>query len=158
MSASTTTTFPLLFSYRDLIGGKGYFAGVEVHGRALLVESDGDVWMYGMNPGGLAGGGATRKEALSDFRRGYNSVLIDIAQASDSFEGFKAEVESFFHETNDALEPDWEAAIAAVRADAVKADWLNRRPYSADAVSISVIRIEQPVAEENSVPNEELAA
>lgn len=156
--SNSTTTFPLLFGYRDLIGGKGYFAGVEVHGRALLVETDGDVWMYGLNPGGLAGGGTTRREALSDFRRGYSSVLIDIAHASDSFDSFKTEVESFFHQANEALEDGWRAAVEAVRADAVKADWLNRRPYSESSVSISVIRVEKPVADENSVPSEELAA
>lgn len=106
------TCYPLLFGFRDLIAGNGFFAGVTVAGRALLADEGDGFWMYGVNPGGVAAGGATAAEAQAEFRRMYTSVLFDIAAEAASFEELKAEVEQFFHATNEPTAAEWETAVA----------------------------------------------
>jgi hypothetical protein len=114
--------YPLFFTYRDLIHGKGYAAGVVVDGRALLREEDDGFWMYGVNPGGVAGSGHERAAAFHDFRLGYRSVLVDIAEEAPSFEAFADGVRSFFYEVNRPNERDWLVARDAVRSGKVTAD------------------------------------
>jgi len=108
--------YPLLFSFRDLIAGKGFVAGVVVDGRVLLEEEgDGEVWMYGVQPGGVAGGGPSRDAAFREFKNRYISVLYDVAQDADSFAVFEREVTAFFNTVSDGTGRDWEAALAEVR-------------------------------------------
>src|SRR5258706_8580365 len=94
------TQYPLLFGFNDLLAGKGFFAGVSVSGRGLLVDEGDGFWMYGVNPGGVAAGGKTPAEAQSEFRLVYRSVPFDIASEAMDFHGFKEEVDRFFNDTN----------------------------------------------------------
>jgi hypothetical protein len=114
--------YPLFFTYRDIIVGAGFVAGVEVHGRALLREEEGGFWMYGVNPGGVAGGGQERAAAFQEFRLGYRSVLLDLATEGESFDRFAASVHAFIDEVNQPNEREWLLARAAVRAGLVTAD------------------------------------
>ena len=107
------THYPLLFGFKDLIAGNGFFAGVSVAGRALLADEGDGFWMYGVNPGGVAAGGATAGEAQFEFRRMYKSVLFDIAAEAADFEELKAEIEQFFRSTNEPTAAEWEAAVIA---------------------------------------------
>lgn len=108
------TRYPILFGFRDLIAGNGFVAGVTVNGRALLVDEGDGYWMYGVNPGGVAAGGATATEAQSEFRVAYRSVLFDIAAEAMDFATFRTEVERFFNETNEPTKAEWdEAELAA---------------------------------------------
>lgn len=120
--------YPLLFGYSDVVVGAGYIASVNLHGRALLEEEDGDCWVFGVNPGGLAAGGADRGAALSSFRSAYRSVLHDLAAEAVDFDGFRQGVEAFCEETNTPTLLEWEEAVIAVRQGAVTADWLIKRP------------------------------
>jgi hypothetical protein len=122
------TRYPILFGYSDLVLGSGFVATVSLHGRALLEENGGDCWMFGVNPGGLAAGGADRGAALSAFRSAYRSVLHDLASEASDFNQFRDEAESFFQETNLPTLQEWESAVADVRSGAVTADWLAQRP------------------------------
>ena len=93
------TRYPLLLGFRDLVAGNGYIADIALsNGRALLVDEGDGFWMYGVNPGGMAAGGASLGEAQAEFRTAYKSVLFDIAAEAESFEAFKAEVERFLTE------------------------------------------------------------
>ncbi len=98
--------FPLLFGYRDLIAGNGYIAGVATDGRFLLDEDEDEYCVYGVNPGGIAGTGTDRHEALQDFRLGYRSVLHDIAENAANFSDFRAEVKRFFSEHGKRSNPE----------------------------------------------------
>ena len=110
-------SLPVLFSFRDLIEGKDFTAGVVVNGRALLVEEgDGDVWLYGVHPGAMAGGGKGRDAAVQEFRNGFRSVLIDLAGEADSFEAFRQEVVQFFEATDAETEAEWDTACARLLA------------------------------------------
>jgi len=48
--------------------------------RVILTdEGDGDIWMFGVQPGGVARGGRERSQAFYEFKKNYRSVLFDIA-------------------------------------------------------------------------------
>jgi hypothetical protein len=107
--------YPLVFSFHDLVAGNGFTASVAVVGRVLMSEEDGCVWLYGVQPGPIAGGGTTREAAFADFKRGYLSVLFDIAAESTSIEGFRSSVTAFFDEIADCNVPRWRDAVLRVR-------------------------------------------
>lgn len=131
-------TYPLLFGFRDLVAGRGFLAGVAVHGRALLIHDDDlGYWMYGVNPSGLAAGGVDVGEAQRSFRETYRTVLFDIAEDAESFEEFESEVVRFFGEVGGFLE-DWTEAVKAVRAGTVKQDWFPEADSSRAKVAIEV--------------------
>ncbi len=67
----TTTHYPVLFTYRDVIIGAGVVAHVEASGRFLIEDkgTDEDIWIYGVNPGG-----GLRQRASVKKRRLKHSV------------------------------------------------------------------------------------
>jgi hypothetical protein len=109
------TRYPLLFGFHDFVAGNGFVAGITLHGRALLVDEGEGFWMYGVNPGGVAAGGASLGEAQAEFRSAYRSVLFDIASEAGGFEDLKSQVERFFAETNEPTRAEWEEAMTVAR-------------------------------------------
>lgn len=115
------TSYPFLFSFRDLIAGNGYFANVAVRGRVLLVEEDDhDWWLFGVQPGCVAGGAAERSVALTEFKKNYMSVLIDIAAEAPTYETFAAQVKSLFSQVNEPNAAEWAGALEHLRSGSLK--------------------------------------
>lgn len=136
-------SFPLLFSFRDLIAGNGFVAGVATDGRVLLTqEADGDHWMFGVTPGGIAGGGPERAVALREFKVSYLSVIYDIATSATSFEQFKEEVERFGTAVNEHNARAWEEALAEVRKSNVSLPNLPIVKAETKPPSIEVFQVE----------------
>lgn len=109
--------YPLVFSFRDIIAGNGYVATVAMDGRVVLAEeNDQDVWMFGVQPGGIAGGDRQKETAFVEFQNSYSSVLYDFAAEATSFDEFKEKVTAFFSEINGPNLVDWESSLAEVRA------------------------------------------
>lgn len=81
-------------------------------------EENGAWWMYGVRPAAIAASGDNIDEAFRNFRASYKQILIDIAQESNTFEEFEAEVRKFFEEKDADNEDErlWEAALATIRA------------------------------------------
>lgn len=100
----------LLFTFLDKVEGAGYLAAVEVHGRVLAEEEDGEWWMYGVNPGGLAALGKTRPEAYAEFRSSLMKVLFDLATEARDFYAFRAAAREFFDQTDKVTVDEWNAA------------------------------------------------
>jgi hypothetical protein len=113
--------YPLVFSFRDLIPGNGFVAGVAMDGRALLVvEDDQDTWVHGVQPGGIAAGDSNRRDvALLQFKKSYLSVLHDIAAETSSFQEFQVNVTEFFSAISAPDQADWDRAVAEVRSQQV---------------------------------------
>lgn len=151
------THYPLLFGFRDLIAGNGFVAGVNLRGRALLVNEGDGFWMYGVNPGGVAAGGSTAGEAQSEFRSAYRSVLFDIAAEAETIEEFARQVEQFVDETNTPNLAEWKAAVAEVRQGHVDADWLPKRKAESK-IGVEVVHLEHPAPSANVLDEAELAA
>src|SRR5258708_1998228 len=109
---------PIMVTLQDAVSGNGFLAGITLSGRALMRrEDDGKWWMYCVRPSGIAESGKTVEETFLHFRTRYKETLLDIAQESETFEAFKAEIERFFQE-EDADNEDaqlWESALAALR-------------------------------------------
>lgn len=118
---------PILFTFRDTVFGNGFAAEVcAQHGRALgVVESDG-VWMYGINPGGMAAHGADPDEVHRAFRHAFSNILVDLAAEARDFGDFAVSVRLFFDETNEGYLADWAEAVEAVRHGEVDAPGLRR--------------------------------
>jgi len=115
--------YPLIFTYRDLVEGMGFLAEVVAEGRVLAVtEGPDSYWMFGVNPGGLAEGAKSTAETQRLFREAYRAVLFDLIAESKDFAEFKAKAESFFRETNEAVEAEWKTAVTAIRQGKVKVD------------------------------------
>lgn len=151
------THYPILFGRRELVEGNGFIARVVLQGRLLLTVGENESWVEGVNPGGIAARGDSPAEALAEFCSEYRVVLFDIVAEANSFSEFKSEVERFFNDTSRVAERDWKAALDAVRAGKVDADWLTRR--SADSpLGIEVVLVQVPQAANNEEGEAAIAA
>jgi predicted RNase H-like HicB family nuclease len=114
--------YPLLFTYREVVTGDGFMAGVILDGRALLVDEKEDGWWaYGVEPGALSETGDTPHEALFYYRQAYASVIADLARdANGSFERFQAMAEAFFAQKDAKDEARWHAARQVLQSDQAK--------------------------------------
>ena len=138
--------YPLVFTYQDTVSGDGFLARVEINGRGLMAQEDGEWWMLGVRPAALAGGGETPAGAYLAFRNAYKAVLIDAAVTAAGFDAFKAEVERFFNERDEAEEKRWTEAGEAIGKEkvAVEApfDAIKREPPGMRPVSVSVVQMD----------------
>ena len=118
---------PLLFNYLDTIPYKGNLFEFSVQGRILLAkEEDGEIWVYGVNPGGLAGGGDTIEEAISNFRNNYRTMLFDLSAEAFDIDSLKNEVEKFIYQENSFNAEAWEKAVEEVRKNNVSINGLQK--------------------------------
>jgi hypothetical protein len=109
------THYPLMFTWRDVVSGNGYLAGVTLYGRVLMTREDDKWWTYGVRPGAIAEFGETPAESLNKFHDRYKMVLYDFAEAALNFESFKNEVEKFYAQPDREEENRWTQAFLAVR-------------------------------------------
>lgn len=151
------THYPLLFGFRDLVAGDGFIVGVDLSGRALLADEGDGFWMYGVNPGGIAAGGASAGEAQAEFRVMYRSVLFDIAAEAKDFAEFERQVKQFVEEVNAPTAAEWDEAVSNVRSGKVDADWLPKRKAES-RIGVTVALLEHPAPSANVLDEAELAA
>lgn len=133
--------YPILFGFKDLIAGQGFFAAVLAQGRALLAHEGDGFWMSGVNPGSVAGGGIERADAFHAFKERYLAVLYDIAAEATTFEAFKQEVGEFFHSVNEETSVEWQTALKEVRAGRLNSD-LQKVDADQKLPSIQVFLVE----------------
>jgi predicted RNase H-like HicB family nuclease len=117
------TFIPLYFPSSDLVDVHGTTILVNVMGR-VLAEGDADncIWYMGAEPGGVAAGGQTHKEAWANFKIGYLSVIDDLAEESKTIDDFKYKVRNFFHEVNDVNDQFW-------RREFQKLEWPQKKTF-----------------------------
>jgi hypothetical protein len=142
--------YPFVFTFNDTVSGNGFLANVTMTGRAVMAMEDGSWWMFGVRPAALAAKGDTPPGSYIEFRMAYKKLLFDTAAFSQSFEGFKAEVERFFYERDESEERRWDAASSAIQAERVRVeapfDTLPREAPEVRPVSISVDRLDKAEA------------
>jgi hypothetical protein len=147
------TQYPLLFTYRDTLFGKGFLVEVQAtNGRALCVrESDDDYWVYGINPGGMAAHGADPDAAHQSFRRTFSHILVDLANSSASFDEFQASVHRFFEDTNEGYEVDWRNAIQGVQRGDVSLEGIPTVPANSPrTITVSIKQVAEVTPQDNS--------
>lgn len=147
---------PLYFDFREVVKGGTFTAVVRLRGRITAVdEEDGAVWMYGVNPAGLACPGEDLKSAYASFRHALGTTLTDFAEWAPDFAQFRDELEAFFGGTADDIVSEWSAARQEIR-DGVDPE-LDLRRETADLepeLGIRVLSARDPVVAPSS---EELA-
>jgi hypothetical protein len=131
---------PLLFTFKQVVLGDGFIAGVRMSGRALLAESD-EVWITGVAPVGLAGGGIDRAGAFADFRKGWAEILFDISSDSASFEEFRTKCEEFLGSALKELTEEWEEALEDVRARRYVDPLLTSQSADEQQVAFEVVEL-----------------
>lgn len=109
------SSLPLLFTFKQIVLGDGFAAGVRMKGRALLENEDGECWITGVSPVGITGGGGDRAVALTEFRNAWSEVLFDLSADSSSFEEFKEASRRFLSANQQSITDLWDGAVRAVR-------------------------------------------
>ena len=153
VAAAIGTQYPLLFTYRDTLFGNGFLMEVQaVNGRALCVrEAEDEYWVYGINPGGMAAHGADPAAAHAAFRKAFSHILIDLAQASNSFEQFQAAVQTFFDDTNEGYEADWRMALPGVQRGEVTLEGIPTVPANSPrSITVTLKQVELVTPQDNS--------
>ncbi len=150
--------YPILFTYRDILAGNGFVAGIEVRGRYLMAEEGEErVWIYGVNPGGLSAGGHSQKEATSAFREAYRETLFDIAGEAKTFEELSSAVSHFVNDENSYYHAEWWDAVALVRSGKIDLEWLDKKKAESE-LQVTVVKLslqeEQPDIAERPAPSQ----
>lgn len=144
--------FPVIYSFVEIVAGRGFFARVLLHGKALSEEEPGDCTFYAVEPSGFAGVGCDRSAAYLDFKAMFKRILFDAAAESDGFAAFKREVERIGNLRNAAMGADWQSAVADVRAGRVKVDWAKVvEEYPPPKVTVAEL---EPAPEANRIEDE----
>ena len=151
-SPAIGTKYPLLFTYRDTLFGNGFLVEVQArNGRALCIREEDEYWIYGVNPGGMAAHGADPEEAHAAFRRTFSHILVDLAQASDSFEAFRDAVRTFFDDTNEGYEAEWRDALVAVQRGEVSLEGVSVMPANSPrSIEVSIKEVAKITPQDNS--------
>jgi hypothetical protein len=152
---------PLLFSFRQVVFGDGFVAGVSMEGRALLDEGGPDgAWISSVAPVGFAGGGADRGIAFTEFRNAWITVLFDIAAESRSFDAFKHACTEFLDATEETVSVEWEAALEQIRKTKYVDPTMRRQPVEAHKIGFEVVDLThiQPKSENRLEAGVKLAA
>lgn len=106
---------PLYFDLRLVVDGGDFLASVGLRGRITCEEEFGSIWMYGVNPGGLAENGEDLESAYANFRRALTEVVSDCARRAADFGAFRDDVEEFLMGTTEDIVDEWVAARQRIR-------------------------------------------
>ena len=76
-------TWPLLFTYVNLVDAASFRATVEISGAlvAIIHPGDGSCWLDGVYPGGTAASGTNVDDAYANFREFITGIIHDMADA-----------------------------------------------------------------------------
>lgn len=155
---------PIMVTLQDTLSGNGFLARITLSGRALMrMEDDEKWWMYGVRPAGIAASGKNIEETFLHFRSRYKEILFDIAQDSQSFADFEAEVERFFNESDSNNEDErlWEGALTAIRSASCQPPMpfsnLPRRSPESHPSFIKVERVDAEAKDKRLMPSDNVA-
>ena len=138
--------WPLVFSYRGLVNGKGFSAIVDAVCRVLAEEEEsGRIWMNGAEPGGFAAGGSDIESAHKALTEMFRELLLDTAEEAKSFEDFRSEMERFFGDTDRGVNQAWIRAWQDNRAgtlDCEPLQWMIRATGNENCPKVQIERIQ----------------
>ena len=147
---------PLLFLFKNTVQGNGFQAYVTAQGRALVergAEEEGEVWVTGVQPGGIAEGAQDEQQAYEKFNTLYTHVLADAAAEAMNFDMFAVEVRHFFNEVCVPAEEAWWKAVRAVRTEGYTEESLEKKP-AGTPVGVTIERVEQLMLEQQAAAEE----
>jgi len=149
-------TLPLLFSFKQVVVGNGFVAGVKMDGHALLeteqVDNREESWITGIAPVGIVGGAGDRGLAFVEFRKAWIEVVFDIAAKASCFDDFRTSCEEFLASEQDSLTALWKEAVAVVRREGYVDPYL-RNGKAEKSVTFEVVDLTHLGTEGNEVEN-----
>lgn len=147
---------PLIFNFTEKVEGDGFMADVKMRGRILWVKEGGEMWMYGVQPGGVAacgkGEGATYlefRQTYLEFRRTLQGVLFDISIDSPDYNSFQRKIRRFFKEVSKPTEEEWWEAVREAREGRIKVEDMPILNADTEEPYIKVKKIGRPKAKHN---------
>lgn len=157
---SPPAAWPLLFTYRSPVLGKGFISVVSMTGRLLARQEDGRVWLDGVTPGALALPSADVRTASQDLHNTLTAVFADLAEEADSFDAFRASVQQFFLDTDDESVAEWKMCVAAVQSGLLKGPEGLPVVAADSPVAVEVIQkpLETVTAKDNAATPPQLSA
>jgi hypothetical protein len=148
-------TYPLYFSFTNIVKTDAFHAAVLTKGRALLIHHQGEYssWVCsGVQPGGLDAEGEEAIVATKAFAQDYQAILDDIAGDALDFDTFAHLIATFFAETNEDADRLWASSVTAIRSGHAAIDpslsSLERKP-DAEKRGVHVMRLPIDAAEFN---------
>ena len=122
--------FPVIFTVRDAIYGNGFLAWVTMTGHAVVrEEEDGEWWVYGVCPGGIAASGDSPAEAYQNFRETYKNVLFDLVEDAAKYEDFYTDVKLLYNQVNEVEKERWDLALNLIRKGSLQLeDFFSKLP------------------------------
>lgn len=116
-------TFPLFFTYTNIVKTPAFHAVVTTTGRALLTHHEGESWVCsGIEPGGLDAEGEEAIDATKQFATEFQLVLEDMAGEAENFGAFELAVRRFFENQNRDGDRLWHNAVAAIQSGSTAVD------------------------------------
>lgn len=94
--------------------------------------------MSGVQPGGIAAGGADVWEACAAYRKAFVGVLADIASSVGDFREFRTEAARLLAERDDAAFEDWTAAVEGIRTSRIEWRQMQQLPVKPAAMTPSL--------------------
>ena len=107
-------TYPLIFRFEDAVSGRGFVARILTRGSILALHEDGEWWLSGVQPGGVAEVGDDFWKTQQRFRTAYRDILFQAAPEAAGFSEFKAEVDRFFAQVDEHEANEWLAIARAL--------------------------------------------
>lgn len=152
-------TYPIYFNFTESVPGRGFWAGVKLFGQALAVqESPEEWWAYGVNPGAIAGQGATIREAFADLRLAFRRYLADCAMEASTFAEFKAELERFYAESDPETMSEWQEAVRIMKAGGEAPGGMIKQPTESAKTGMVVEELVTPEPISEQIDDDERVA
>lgn len=121
------TPLPILFSFRQVVTGKNFIAGVCFKGAALVSQDDEGWLASGVYPCGMSAEGSSVEHAIAELRAEINLTLEDSAfAAKGSFEAFKKDVEHLYNQKGVNTLRSFELARESVKSGLAGHDHLPK--------------------------------
>lgn len=154
-------SLPIILTQRVPVMGENYLASIEMRLRILvereIVDGCEEVWIYGVNPGGISAGGKTIEDAHNAFTKLLCSTIFDMADEAGSFNALKREVTEFVTSTNAPYEERWLKAVELYRNGKATEPEMPKEPAES-APSIRMTRVRKMTASLNPSQQRSLAA
>jgi hypothetical protein len=109
-------SYPLYFTFKDVVKCGDSTSLVLAKGRVLMTLEEDEWWLYGVQPGGMAGYGRSQAEAFIDFRKGFKEILEGIASDATSPQEFERVARGFFCAIDKEDERIWEESRQQLRS------------------------------------------
>jgi hypothetical protein len=122
-------TWPLLFTYVNLVDAASFRATVEISGAlvAIIHPGDGSCWLDGVYPGGTAASGTNVDDAYANFREFITGIIHDMADDCGTLAAFEQWMRIFVTSTDETTLGTWRDGVRKVRNNAPGTPPLERR-------------------------------